>query len=52
MDGLMGFVQVDEQGRAAEFPEDLSIPTPDEPWHALHNRMTKLLRMRGRNGHD
>jgi acyl-CoA hydrolase len=52
MDGLMGFVQVDEKGRAAEFPEDLSIPAPDEPWHALRDRMTKLLRIRGRNGHD
>lgn len=50
MDGLMGFVQVDAEGRAAEFPSDLSIGVPGQEWQKLHERMRKLLRIRARNG--
>ncbi len=52
MDGLMGFVQVDAAGRAAEFPEGLQMPLPDSAWESLQERMQKLLRIRGRNGVD
>ena len=52
MDGLFGFVQVDAEGRAAEFPDGLPTPEPDEAWQPLHARMTKLLRIRGRNGYE
>jgi acyl-CoA hydrolase len=50
MDGLFGFVQVDDDGRAAEFPSDLEVATPTAEWKKLHERMKKLLRIRGRNG--
>jgi acyl-CoA thioesterase YciA len=50
MDGLLGFVQVDDDGRAAEFPSDLEIGTPTAEWKKLQERMKKLLRIRGRNG--
>ncbi len=50
MDGLLGFAQVDDDGRAAEFPSDLSVDTPTAEWRKLHERMKKLLRIRGRNG--
>jgi acyl-CoA thioesterase YciA len=52
MDGLLGFVQVDDEGRPAEFPDDLTIQPPPEAWHSLQQRMQKLLRIRGRNGWD
>jgi hypothetical protein len=52
MDGLMGFVQVDRAGRAAEFPEELEMAPPDSAWEGLQERMQKLLRIRGRNGVD
>lgn len=52
MDGLMGFVQVDRAGRAAEFPEGVELSPPDPAWDGLHGRMQKLLRIRGRNGVD
>jgi acyl-CoA thioesterase YciA len=50
MDGLMGFVQVDQSGRAAEFPVELEIPPAAACWDNLGERMQKLLRIRGRNG--
>ena len=51
MDALLGFVQVDDDGRAAEFPGDLSVDAmPSERWRKLQDRMKKLLRIRGRNG--
>lgn len=50
MDALMGFVQVNDDGRAAEFPSDLSVDAPGAQWRKLHERMKKLLRIRGRNG--
>jgi acyl-CoA thioesterase YciA len=52
MDGLLGFAQVDEDGRAAEFPSDLSVEAPTAEWRKLHERMKKLLRIRGRNGSE
>jgi acyl-CoA thioesterase YciA len=52
MDGLLGFAQVDDEGRAAEFPSDLEVGTPAAEWKKLHERMKKLLRIRGRNGSD
>ncbi len=50
MDALFGFAQVDNKGRAAEFPADLSIEPPNAAWRKLHERMKKLLKIRGRNG--
>jgi acyl-CoA thioesterase YciA len=50
MDGLMGFVQVDDQGRLAELPEDLSLAEPAKEWHPLRERMRRLLKVRVRNG--
>jgi acyl-CoA hydrolase len=52
MDGLMGFVQVGADGRAEEFPGDLSVSAPSAEWRNLHERMKKLLRIRGRNGKE
>ncbi len=52
MDGLFGFVQVDADGRPAEFPDDLELAPPAKEWHVLQQRMQKLLRIRGRNGTD
>ncbi len=52
MDGLFGFVQVDADGRPAEFPDDLAIDPPEGDWQPLQQRMLKLLRIRGRNGMD
>ena len=50
MDGLFGFAQVDEDGRATEFPGDLTAETATAEWRKLQERMKKLLRIRGRNG--
>ncbi|MEX2138524.1 MAG: hypothetical protein WD894_04645 [Pirellulales bacterium] len=50
MDGLMGFVQVDEHGRLTELPEDLSIAEAGKEWDSLRERMRRLLKMRVRNG--
>jgi acyl-CoA thioesterase YciA len=52
MDGLFGFVQVDDDGRAVEFPSDLEVGTTAAEWRKLQERMKKLLRIRGRNGSD
>jgi hypothetical protein len=43
---------VDAEGRPAEFPDELAITPPDDDWQSLHQRMLKLLRIRGRNGID
>ncbi len=51
MDALFGFVQVNDDGRASEFPSDLTADAPaTAEWRKLHERMKKLLRIRGRNG--
>jgi acyl-CoA hydrolase len=50
MDGLMGFVQVDDHGRLTEFPEDIVLPEPAKDWEPLRERMRRLLKMRVRNG--
>jgi hypothetical protein len=50
MDGLLGFAQVNDNGRVAEFPSDLTATSPTAEWRKLHERMKKLLRIRGRNG--
>jgi acyl-CoA hydrolase len=50
MDGLMGFVQVDEQGRLVELPEDISMTEPGKEWSSLYDRMRRLLKTRSRNG--
>ena len=50
MDGLMGFVQVDNHGRLSELPEDLSIAEPTAEWEPLRERMRRLLKIRIRNG--
>ncbi len=52
MDGLMGFVQVDAAGRAAEFPVEVEIHPAGAKWENLRERMQKLLKIRGRNGVD
>jgi acyl-CoA hydrolase len=50
MDALFGFAQVDDDGRATEFPGDLTVSAPAAEWRKLQERMKKLLRIRGRNG--
>jgi acyl-CoA thioesterase YciA len=50
MDGLLGFAQVNDDGRVAEFPSDLTAAAPSADWRKLHERMKKLLKIRGRNG--
>jgi acyl-CoA thioesterase YciA len=52
MDGLLGFAQVNDDGRVAEFPGDLTAAMPTAEWRKLHERMKKLLRIKGRNGGD
>jgi acyl-CoA thioesterase YciA len=52
MDGLLGFAQVNDNGRVEEFPGDLTAAAPTAEWRKLHDRMKKLLRIRGRNGFD
>jgi acyl-CoA hydrolase len=46
MDGLMGFVQVDEQGQPAPFPTELTAPPAADEWQELLKRTEKLLRLR------
>lgn len=48
MEGLMGFAQVDNEGRPAELPVEVEVPPlpPGEAWHRLHTRLQKLLRIR------
>ncbi len=50
MDGLMGFVQVDDKGRLCEFPRELTLPKAGSEWNSLKERMDKLLKLRVRNG--
>jgi acyl-CoA thioesterase YciA len=50
MDGLMGFVQVDDKGRLCEFPRELALPKAGSEWSSLKERMDKLLKLRVRNG--
>ena len=47
MDGLMGFVQVDHDGRPTPFAQPPQTESPADPrWQQLHQRMTPLLHMR------
>ena len=50
MDGLMGFCQVDGDGRLCEFPEEIELKPATAEWHALDERMRRLLKIRVRNG--
>jgi len=50
MDGLMGFCQVDAEGRLTEFPEELELKQPTAEWEPLTSRMQRLLKIRVRNG--
>lgn len=48
IEALLGFAQVDDDGRLDHFPENLpavEVPTA-EPWCRLADRMRKLLRLR------
>ena len=48
IEALMGFAQVDDDGKLTHFPDDLSAvdPPPGETWKRLADRMKKLLRLR------
>jgi len=47
MDGLLGFAQVDEEGRPAPLPEQLSLPKILDPvWQRLQARCKKLVNLR------
>src|SRR6266566_1311608 len=48
LEALMGFAQVDDEGKPAHFPDDFnSIALPDgDVWERLDERMKKLLRLR------
>ena len=50
MDALIGFVQVDAEGRLKEFPQELAIGKPGAEWDSLQQRLAKLLKLRVRNG--
>jgi hypothetical protein len=50
MDGLMGFVQVDREGRLCEFPAELTLPKAAAEWESLQQRMQRFLKIRVRNG--
>jgi acyl-CoA hydrolase len=52
MDALLGFAQVGKNNRAVEFPSDLTVDLPSAEWRKLHERMKKLLRIRGRDAAD
>lgn len=47
MDGLMGFVPIDDEGRPVPFPDDMepTEPTPAD-WQELEVRLRKLLELR------
>lgn len=47
MDGLMGFVQVNESGRPTPFPEPLDLADNDDPdWQPLRQRLQSLSQIR------
>lgn len=48
VEALLGFAQVDADGKLTHFPGDLpAVETPDDDvWHRLETRMKKLLRFR------
>jgi acyl-CoA thioesterase YciA len=48
MEALLGFAQVDAEGRPAVFPDAADpLDVPDtEPWRRLRDRLQKLLRIR------
>jgi acyl-CoA hydrolase len=48
VEALLGFAQVDEAGRPAEFPAEHEVPElPDDiRWHRLADRLQKLLRLK------
>ena len=49
MDGLMGFVQIDDRGQPTPFQQELNVmPATDSDWSELSARMSKLLRIRQR----
>ena len=46
MDGLMVFVQVDENTRPASFPDRMHLDPPvDDTWTPLYERMLELIRL-------
>ncbi len=48
LEALLGFAQVDKEGRAVKLPtseEEIGLPD-EEPWQRLHSRLQKLLQMR------
>jgi acyl-CoA hydrolase len=46
MDGLFGFVPVDEHGRPTPFPEDFACEGAPDDWQPLSLRLEKLLSVR------
>lgn len=48
LEALLGFVQINEEGRPAEWPEEKNLPelTEHSPWEPLQQRLQKLLRLR------
>lgn len=48
LEALLGFAQVDDDGKLAHFPANLpAVEVPDgEPWPRLEGRLRKLLRLR------
>jgi acyl-CoA hydrolase len=42
MDGLMGFVSIDDDGRPAPLPEDLVLADADDDWAPLKARLEQL----------
>ena len=48
LEGLMGFAQVDSEGRPAELPAEVEVPPlpAGEAWLRLQTRLQKLLKVR------
>lgn len=47
MDGLLGFAQIDDDGRPAPLPEEVSVTVPPgESWTTLKRRFKKLQQIR------
>jgi hypothetical protein len=50
MDGLLGFVQVDEAGLPVPLPQEIETVAASPLWQPLLDRLAKLAGIRGATG--
>jgi hypothetical protein len=50
MDGLLGFVQVDEAGLPVPLPQEIETVAASPLWQPLFDRLAKLAGIRGATG--